>query len=151
MAILLAGTLVGASAAENIGYACYGVSRVTISDDWRSALEWMGANTPDPGVDYYAAYEKDGFSYPKESYGIMSWWDYGHWITFVAQRIPNTKPLPGPRQQRNRVPPGHIRGAGRESHNGGRLPLHHHRRQDGGRDVPVDRLLARPVAGTDPT
>ena len=93
MAILLAGTLVGASAAENIGYACYGVSRVTISDDWRSALEWMGANTPDPGVDYYAAYEKDGFSYPKESYGIMSWWDYGHWITFVAQRIPNTNPF----------------------------------------------------------
>ena len=93
VAVLLAGTLVGASAAENIGYAQYGVPRVVLSDDWRSALEWMNANTPDPGVDYYAAYEKDGFTYPEGSYGVMSWWDYGHWITFVAQRIPNTNPF----------------------------------------------------------
>ena len=23
----------------------------------------------------------------------MSWWDYGHWITFIAKRIPNNNPF----------------------------------------------------------
>ena len=85
--------LVGASAAENIGYAQNGVPRTMLADDWRNALEWMNANTPDPGVDYYAIHEKDGFAQPGGSYGVMSWWDYGHWITFIAQRIPVTNPF----------------------------------------------------------
>ncbi|MBA7486604.1 hypothetical protein ES707_22165 [subsurface metagenome] len=93
LAVLLAVGLVGASASENIGYAQNGVPRTMLADDWRDALEWMNANTPDPGVDYYAVYEKDSFTYPEESYGVMSWWDYGHWITFIAQRIPNTNPF----------------------------------------------------------
>lgn len=61
--------------------------------DWREALEWMGENTPDTGVDYYAIYDRETFEYPEASYGVMSWWDYGHWITFVAQRIPNANPF----------------------------------------------------------
>ncbi|HDR73057.1 MAG TPA: oligosaccharyl transferase, archaeosortase A system-associated [Methanoculleus sp.] len=61
--------------------------------DWREALEWMGENTPDTGVDYYAIYDRETFEYPEESYGVMSWWDYGHWITFVAKRIPNANPF----------------------------------------------------------
>ena len=93
LAVLLTVTLVGASAAENLGYAQNGVSRTMLADDWRSALEWMGENTPDPGVDYYAIYDRDTFAYPEGSYGVMSWWDYGHWITFIAQRIPVTNPF----------------------------------------------------------
>lgn len=93
IAALLAVIFVGASAAENIGYARDGVSRLTLSDDWRGALEWMSARTPDPGVAYHAIHEKDGFSYPEGSYSVMSWWDYGHGITFVAQRIPVTNPF----------------------------------------------------------
>ena len=61
--------------------------------DWMEALEWLGDNTPDPGVDYYAIYDRETFEYPAQSYGVMSWWDYGHWITFVAQRIPNANPF----------------------------------------------------------
>jgi len=93
LAVLLTVALVGASAVENIGYATNGVPRTMLADDWRNALEWMNAHTPDPGVDYYAIFEKNGFTYPEESYGVMSWWDYGHWITFIAQRIPNTNPF----------------------------------------------------------
>ncbi|MCC7556355.1 MAG: oligosaccharyl transferase, archaeosortase A system-associated [Methanoculleus marisnigri] len=93
IAVLLAVILVGASASENIGYAQNGVPRTMLADDWRDALEWMNVNTPDPGVDYYAIYEKDGFAYPENSYSVMSWWDYGHWITFIAQRIPVTNPF----------------------------------------------------------
>ncbi len=93
VAVLLVVALVGASASENIGYATNGVPRTMLADDWRDALEWMNANTPGPGVDYYAIYEEDGFTYPEGAYGVMSWWDYGHWITFIAQRIPNTNPF----------------------------------------------------------
>ncbi|WP_214084083.1 oligosaccharyl transferase, archaeosortase A system-associated [Methanoculleus sp.] len=64
-----------------------------IDSQWMEALEWMGENTPDPGVDYYAIYDRNTFTYPKESYGVMSWWDYGHWITFISKRIPNNNPF----------------------------------------------------------
>ena len=64
-----------------------------INSDWQESLRWMRTNTPDTGVDYYAIYDKDTFTYPPEAYGVMSWWDYGHWITFVAQRIPNANPF----------------------------------------------------------
>ncbi len=93
LAILLTVTLVGASAAENLGYAAYGVPRTMLADDWRNALEWMGENTPEPGIDYYAIYDRETFTYPEETYSIMSWWDYGHWITFIAQRVPVTNPF----------------------------------------------------------
>lgn len=61
--------------------------------DWHSSLEWFGENSPDPGVDYYAIYDQETFTYPPESYGVMSWWDYGHYITFVSKRIPNANPF----------------------------------------------------------
>ncbi|NLA99967.1 MAG: oligosaccharyl transferase, archaeosortase A system-associated, partial [Methanomicrobiales archaeon] len=64
-----------------------------VDSQWMEALKWMGTNTPDSGVDYYAIYDKETFTYPEESYGVMSWWDYGHWITFVAKRIPNNNPF----------------------------------------------------------
>ncbi|MDD1665128.1 MAG: oligosaccharyl transferase, archaeosortase A system-associated [Methanomicrobiales archaeon] len=64
-----------------------------MNGDWREALEWMGNNTPSPGVDYYGIFEKGNFTYPPASYGVMSWWDYGHQITFIAKRIPNANPF----------------------------------------------------------
>ncbi|MDD1671026.1 MAG: oligosaccharyl transferase, archaeosortase A system-associated, partial [Methanomicrobiales archaeon] len=33
------------------------------------------------------------FTYPAGSYGVMSWWDYGHQITFIGKRIPNANPF----------------------------------------------------------
>ncbi|MCQ8893334.1 MAG: oligosaccharyl transferase, archaeosortase A system-associated [Methanolinea sp.] len=64
-----------------------------MNPDWRESLEWLGAGTPDPGVDYYRIYDKETFRYPPESYGVMSWWDYGHLITYIAKRIPNANPF----------------------------------------------------------
>jgi len=64
-----------------------------MNGDWREALEWMGNHTPPTGVDYYAINERASFSYPPGSYGVMSWWDYGHQITFIAERIPNANPF----------------------------------------------------------
>lgn len=82
----------GASANMTLGSNVGGA----INADWTAALTWLGESTPDPGVDYYAIYsssDRETFEYPPEAYGIMSWWDYGHWITFVSQRIPVANPF----------------------------------------------------------
>ncbi|MDD1673805.1 MAG: oligosaccharyl transferase, archaeosortase A system-associated, partial [Methanomicrobiales archaeon] len=65
----------------------------TMHPDWRETLEWMGNNTPSPGIDYYTIYNQNTFQYPPQSYGVMSWWDYGHWITFFGHRIPHANPF----------------------------------------------------------
>ena len=66
---------------------------------WVESLTWLRASTPDTGVDYYEIYEKppegESFDYPESAYGIMSWWDYGHWITYIGHRIPNANPFQG--------------------------------------------------------
>ncbi len=64
-----------------------------INPDWKESLSWMANNTPDTGVNYYAIYDKSTFAYPNTSYGVMSWWDYGHMITYIAHRIPNANPF----------------------------------------------------------
>lgn len=66
---------------------------INMNPDWRESLEWMGENTPDTGVDYYTVYNKASFTYPATAYGVMSWWDYGHMITYIAKRIPNANPF----------------------------------------------------------
>lgn len=71
-----------------------GLSRGTnMNPDWKESAEWLVNNTPDTGVGYLTAYDRETFSYPDESYGIMSWWDYGHIITTVGKRIPNANPF----------------------------------------------------------
>lgn len=60
---------------------------------WPGAMDWLRSNTPDIGIGYNVSYSEDRFSYPSQAYGIMSWWDYGHMITFLAHRIPNTNPF----------------------------------------------------------
>ncbi|MGZ0745997.1 oligosaccharyl transferase, archaeosortase A system-associated [Haloparvum sp. AD34] len=71
---------------------------------WDGSLEWMNDETPEPGtlggaddpMEYYGTYERpaDGdFEYPDGAYGVMSWWDYGHWITTGAERIPVANPF----------------------------------------------------------
>jgi dolichyl-diphosphooligosaccharide--protein glycosyltransferase len=71
---------------------------------WQEELTWMRDNTPDPrgpglAYDELTAPPDDGdFAYPANAYGVMSWWDYGHWITRTGERIPNANPFQeGPR------------------------------------------------------
>lgn len=64
-----------------------------IPQQWTGALDWMEGATPDPGVSYLGPYPSEGWEYPPASYGVISWWDYGHWITFVSRRIPVTNPF----------------------------------------------------------
>ncbi|MBZ6494573.1 oligosaccharyl transferase, archaeosortase A system-associated [Natrinema longum] len=72
---------------------------------WEESNHWLAENTPAPGnygepnnadqLDYHGAYSPgDGdYEYPDGSYGVMSWWDYGHLITTQSERIPHSNPF----------------------------------------------------------
>jgi dolichyl-phosphooligosaccharide-protein glycotransferase len=64
-----------------------------IPDDWISAMEWMGSHTPETGIDYDRIYERNDFRYPETAYGVLARWPAGHWITYLAHRIPNANPF----------------------------------------------------------
>jgi len=93
--LLFAVTPVWAAGADN------GPGAVT---QWDGTMEWMNDETPTPGefeghddgMEYYDTYERpeDGdYDYAEGAYGVMSWWDYGHWITTQAERVPYANPF----------------------------------------------------------
>ena len=73
-----------------------------ITEAWYSSLSWLRENSPEPFGDpdfFYASYPpKRDFEYPESAYGVMSWWDYGYWITYVAHRPPTCHPGSSPRK-----------------------------------------------------
>jgi dolichyl-diphosphooligosaccharide--protein glycosyltransferase len=86
----------------NFGGAVNTASRAAFapSDAWCESLSWLKENTADPFGDaafYYGLYEPpppgEEYNYPKSAYSVMSWWDYGHWITRIAHRIPISNPF----------------------------------------------------------
>jgi dolichyl-diphosphooligosaccharide--protein glycosyltransferase len=84
-------------------YPVYGAAleQSTASGDpnepWIEACLWLKSYTPDPGMDYNAIYEApengESFDYPDSAYGVMSWWDYGHYIETLGHRMPNANPF----------------------------------------------------------
>ncbi|ELZ98891.1 transmembrane oligosaccharyl transferase / dolichyl-diphosphooligosaccharide--protein glycosyltransferase [Haloferax mucosum ATCC BAA-1512] len=69
---------------------------------WQGTFDWMQNNTPEEGefggasndMEYYGTYKAtNDFEYADGTYGVMSWWDYGHWITVLGERIPNANPF----------------------------------------------------------
>jgi len=91
LVIALAILFVYSSLSNSSAVAASGGLRM--NPDWRETMDWMGNNTPDTGVNYLTIYDQKTFSYPPQSYGVMSWWDYGHLITYIAKRIPNANPF----------------------------------------------------------
>jgi dolichyl-diphosphooligosaccharide--protein glycosyltransferase len=71
---------------------------------WTDSLDWMDENTPEPGaygsgdsdtrLEYYGTYERTSdFEYQDGEYGVLAWWDYGHYITSRGERIPVANPF----------------------------------------------------------
>lgn len=65
-----------------------GISRLPIllTNDWHQACVWLRENTPE--VEGYYAPEAE-----EVSYGVLSWWDFGNWITRVGHRAPCSNPM----------------------------------------------------------
>ncbi len=71
-----------------------------VNKQWYEALSWMRENTPGKEIYdefYYQLYKPSDAKpypyYPQGVYGVISWWDYGHWITAIAHRIPIANPF----------------------------------------------------------
>ncbi|MFC7056938.1 oligosaccharyl transferase, archaeosortase A system-associated [Halovenus salina] len=70
---------------------------------WDDGLQFMNENTPQPGqfgapdndpMELFGGFDQtDDYQYPDGSYGVLSWWDYGHWITERGERIPTANPF----------------------------------------------------------
>jgi dolichyl-diphosphooligosaccharide--protein glycosyltransferase len=94
------------------GPLVYGANAVQISNqrsqpgevaNWDSSLEWTSENTPVEGaygtggdgtLEYFGTFERTGnYDYENGEYGVMAWWDYGHWITVLGERIPVANPF----------------------------------------------------------
>ena len=69
---------------------------------WGDSLDWLSEETPevgaygsgdDPRLEYYGTYEnQEDFEYSDGEYGVIAWWDYGHYITTRGERIPVANP-----------------------------------------------------------
>jgi oligosaccharyl transferase (archaeosortase A-associated) len=92
VAILASSLFVITSFTRNYSAAVSG-GGMGMNGDWIETLNWMNVHTPDPGVNYTQIYDKATFKYPPQAYGVMSWWDYGHLLTYIAKRIPNANPF----------------------------------------------------------
>lgn len=79
--------------AVSVNYTNVSSIRAQMSTDWRESAEWLSNNSPDPGVGYLSINSRDTFTFPAQAYGVMSWWDYGHVITYIGKRIPNANPF----------------------------------------------------------
>ena len=90
--IITTAAFVVISLSQDIGYVLK-TPEHTLSPDWIESLKWLGANSPDTGIDYYQSYDASGFTYPQQAYGILAVWDAGHWITVLSHRIPITNPF----------------------------------------------------------
>ncbi len=89
--ILLTVLTIGMSIQNDLDYSASPI--LLINKNWVETMDWLPVHTPDPGVNYFGDYQKENFVYPKTAYGILSWWDYGHYITFIGKRIPVTNPF----------------------------------------------------------
>lgn len=71
---------------DSVGTASY--------NEWHDSLEWMSENTPEIGLSQYESVKDTGdYTYSNDTYGVMSWWDYGHWITVTGERVPVANPF----------------------------------------------------------
>ncbi len=73
--------------------------------NWEAGLSWLDEQTPEEGEwgenpdsglsdGIYGSYERtDDFQYGSGDYGVLAWWDYGHWITVLGDRVPNANPF----------------------------------------------------------
>jgi len=76
--------------------------------EWRESMAWLRTNTPvegthgRPDADAFPRYPTvtptDDYDYPPGTYGVLSWWDSGHFLTVLGERIPVANPFQNGRE-----------------------------------------------------
>jgi dolichyl-diphosphooligosaccharide--protein glycosyltransferase len=71
--------------------------------DRQGSLAWLRANTPPEGTygrpdsaplaRYPTVRPTDDYDYPPGTYGVVAWWDSGHYLTTLGRRIPVANPF----------------------------------------------------------
>lgn len=69
--------------------------------EYKETFDWLATETPEEGqlhgadseFPYYGPFSDTQSDYPEGTYGVVTWWDYGHVITVDSQRIPVTNPF----------------------------------------------------------
>jgi len=87
LAMLVPGASIAAAQAKNPSHAP--------PDAWMEALDWLKANSPEPfgNADYYYIfYHGQSFEYPPSAYSVITWCDYGYWLTRAGRRVPISNP-----------------------------------------------------------
>ncbi|MFA5394799.1 MAG: oligosaccharyl transferase, archaeosortase A system-associated [Methanogenium sp.] len=91
---ICAGILIGA-----VFYSCGTLSitqanyNATISTPWLDALYWLDNKAPisnNMNVELEPSFNeklnRTMIEYPESTYGVLSWWDYGHWIQVIGHK-----------------------------------------------------------------
>ncbi len=61
--------------------------------EWEPELLWLRDNTPSiPGFSI-TGHHDGPLEMSPERYGVLSWWDYGHWIQLTGERPPVANPF----------------------------------------------------------
>jgi len=61
-------------------------------DAWCESLAWLREKSPEPYGDakyYYEIYKGDR---RQADYSVLTWWDYGYWVTRIGHRVPVCNP-----------------------------------------------------------
>jgi len=92
LTVIVSGVFISTSA--YISYATAASGSLQMNGDWKESLDWMKTGTPqEQGINYTQIYDPNTYKAPEGTYGVMSWWDYGHMILVVANRLPNANPF----------------------------------------------------------
>jgi len=59
-----------------------------LDEGWVHALRWLRDHTPKPIVPIDATVPVRGFEHPPGDYGILAFWDFGHFIAAIGERLP---------------------------------------------------------------
>lgn len=97
-----AGQLAATAVIATVGlYPCLGPAARLARDhngphpDWRMALEWLRAASPEPFGDsdaYYSDLAANDSPTATRGFGVLCWWDAGYWVTAMARRSPTANP-----------------------------------------------------------
>ncbi|MCQ1536885.1 oligosaccharyl transferase, archaeosortase A system-associated [Methanosarcina sp. KYL-1] len=56
----------------------YSKETTVVEGEWQESLQWLEASSPE------TSYYQEPAEIPE--YGVLSWWDYGNWIVYMAKR-----------------------------------------------------------------